>query len=149
MNENLEEIEKHKEPLLLVIARRYPVHELGLKVLLKHGANVNIQDEYGDTFLHIINKCGLPQTSYHKLLRTILDYSPNLNIQNQKGETPLHILCKEGHSYSVEATLNFISFGSDVNILDNSGKKPLEYLSDKTIQELRIKVSNFSMSSFQ
>lgn len=48
-------LEIPKEPLLLDIARSYPqVNDRVLKVLLKHGANVNIRNENGDTFLHLV-----------------------------------------------------------------------------------------------
>lgn len=125
------------EPPLLVLARRYPqVNDQVLKVLLKHGANVDIQNENGDTFLHII-----AQKPYHKSLKIIFNKSPNLNLQNKNGDTPLHILCKQSN-LSVESCLNFIFFGSDINVSDKMGMKPLEYLSDEIVHELIKQVSN-------
>lgn len=135
-------VEMENEPLLLVIARRCPnIYERGFVVLLKHGANVDIQNENGDTFLHCMANISGISASTRKILNIYLDYSPNLNIQNNMGETALHILCKKGDSFCAETTLDFIAFGCDVNISDNSGKKPLEYLSNTRLEQLIKQVS--------
>ena len=54
--------------------------------LINYGANINIQDYYGNTVLHY-----LALENYVNIIMLIFKYNPNYNSTNIDGNTPLHI----------------------------------------------------------
>ena len=60
-----------------------------VKLLLKHGANINAQDCEGRTALH--NAYYIPE-----IFETLLKYNPNIHLKNNKGNSIVD-LCKEPH----------------------------------------------------
>ena len=90
--------------------------------LIKNGADVNIQDEDGNTPLHYANT-----TEQMKLL---LDAGANINQQNnQCGGTPLH------WANTFEQLKFLIDSGADPNIQDNRGFTPI-FFCENTLKEI-------------
>ena len=92
--------------------------------LLAAGANVNTQDNSGNTPLHFIMRLGGSEAKIN-LIFEIPDY--NINIQNNNGDTPLHIglglpLDRQSNN-SLELLINHP--GINLNIPNNAGKTPL------------------------
>ena len=70
--------------------------DINLQALLKHGADVNVRDNNGDTPLHIaINGSNVGSKSK---IEALLSRGADPNAQNKKGESPLHSLCIYGPS---------------------------------------------------
>ncbi|CAG8676126.1 23030_t:CDS:2 [Cetraspora pellucida] len=86
--------------------------------LLNHHANPNIQDEDGETPLHLASRGGF--TECCKIL--ISEYNANMEIRERySGWTPLFLAAIEGHKETVEA---LIQSGAIHNIVDYSGWTP-------------------------
>lgn len=77
-------------------------------LLLKHGANPNIQDTYGCTALH--------QEANHKIVDLLLQGGANANARNNRGETPL---CR--CFLDSRILLSLVSNGANVNAKDSAG----------------------------
>ena len=87
--------------------------------LVKHGADINIQDKSGDTFLH--------KVSVVKVANTLIENGAKLNIQNHDGNTPLHnaILARYGN---LEIAFLLVEKGADVNTKNKKENTPLHEL---------------------
>ncbi len=65
-----------------------------LKVLLEHGADVNVQNRRGETILHdaIQTTTDLLNPTGVALLRLLMEHGADVNLQDNKGYTPLLLL---------------------------------------------------------
>ncbi|XP_046565535.1 uncharacterized protein LOC124274238 [Haliotis rubra] len=79
------------------------------------------------------------RTGNNELFRYVMETSSKfrLHIDNKdkNGDTPLHVLVKSGktNSFSGEALLKLLlNYGATVDVLDSSGKQPIDYLDAKT-----------------
>src|SRR5688572_28433866 len=81
--------------------------------LLARGADVNVQDNDGDTALH-----GAAQTGNVEVIRMLLDKGANLNTKNKQGGTPLMWAAVYGNEDAVRLLL---SRGADTSLKDNDG----------------------------
>ena len=125
------------------------------KLLLDHGADVNIQDSVGETSLHYA-----AENSFVEMTQLLLKAGANLNIQNNQGRTPLYcgfssnfmniiellgsesqgdIQIDDDNFYSIpksdDTYMRFIEivkllivYGADVNIHDKQNITPLKNL---------------------
>ena len=121
-----------------------------VKLLIKHGANINSKDEADNSPLHwaIYNGHGklanlliesgayihsrnyndnLPiQVAAHaglpEVIQQLIEAGSPINAQDQVGDTPLHDAALQGQ---VEAAQVLIEAGADVNATNNAGKTPL------------------------
>ena len=91
----------------------------GVKNLIENGTDVNIQDEYGQTPLHLAS-----ESSYLDVVKFLIENGADVNITNNNG-TPLHNACENGH---LDIVKFLIENGADINIKDKEGKKPLDYI---------------------
>ena len=94
------------------------------RLLLDHGANVNIKDKYGLTPLH--------RAKTEEQTRLLLDHGADINAKNGWGITPLHQPNTEAQ------TKLLLEAGADVNVKDYFGRTPLVYTS--SIQVLKLLV---------
>ncbi|KAL3285379.1 hypothetical protein HHI36_019485 [Cryptolaemus montrouzieri] len=98
-----------------------PAYVQCLNTLLKHNANPNLRDIFGNTPLHQV--C---QLIYEENVRAILDHGGNPNAGNNKGEVPLHRALEVGHKKTI---ITLLEYGTDVNT-----RTPEGTLIEKAIQ---------------
>lgn len=114
--------------------------EKTVEILLKHGVNVNLQDEDGWSSL-IFSM----QNEYSTVgtVKILLENKANVNLCDNDGFTPLmHIFLK----YSCEKTLEIVKllleYGADVNLQDQDGNTALffafinNYFSDTLMKQI-------------
>ena len=112
-----------------------------VKMLINYGANINIQDYYGNTSVHY---CISEENI--EILRLLLEHNPNLNLIDIDGNTPLHLYLK--NSYLEKEILQLLITKSDLNIQNNNGLTCLKniidlYIVDNYINLLTKKELNF------
>jgi ankyrin repeat protein len=112
-----------------------------VKMLINYGANINIQDYYGNTAVHY---CISEENI--EILRLLLQHNPNLNLIDIDGNTPLHLYLK--NSYLEKEILQLLITKSDLNIQNNTGLTCLKniidlYIVDNYIDLLNKKELNF------
>ena len=130
------------------------------KFLIKAGADLNLQDEVGDTALMYASNAG--NTEMVKLLlkegadpnilnhgknnalhfaslyghldivKILIDVGINIDNQDDDGRTPLFYAISYGRSETVKL---LIELGADANILDNKGLTPISFPLGKEIYE--------------
>ena len=91
-----------------------------INVLLNAGADPNIADADGDTWLHYAarNYCHM------EVVQAIISHGVDVNITNKMNITALMIACKEGNKEAINVLLNA---GADHNIADAYGHTWLHY----------------------
>ncbi|MCK9543528.1 MAG: ankyrin repeat domain-containing protein [Novosphingobium sp.] len=90
---------------------------LEIKKLILRGADVNIQDKYGDTALIIASSY-----AYKDILKLLIAAGANINAINNSGNTALIWAVVKGHTDIVEL---LVAAGADVDIKDKYGKTAL------------------------
>ncbi|ATZ80688.1 ankyrin repeat/calcium channel domain-containing protein [Bodo saltans virus] len=103
-----------------------------VKILLNAGANINIQDVYGNTPLHYI----ITEKSYEIFDSLHNNKDLNFNLWNIEGELPLHIFLKNNDTlYNdiddndiIKNILNILILNSNLNIQDKNGMSALTYI---------------------
>jgi Ankyrin repeats (3 copies) len=78
-----------------------------MRVLLEHGADVGVQDGFGDSVSHWAACHGDVE-----VLRLLLQYNANTNARGDGTWTPLHSASSNGH---IKATQLLLEYGADVN----------------------------------
>jgi hypothetical protein len=68
-----------------------------VRLLLEHGADINMQDEDGWTPLYVASKNGVLE-----VLRLLLEHGADVEVRNNDGETPLQEAANGGHNEVVE-----------------------------------------------
>ena len=69
----------------------------GMKLLIERGANINLQDDFGRTPLHLVcENAANSANDHHDLLDYLLQNGANPCIQDLNGSTPLHIAASKG-----------------------------------------------------
>jgi ankyrin repeat protein len=101
----------------LHIAVRY-VQTRVVKFLLDAGVNVNAQNEYRETALHITCEyCG----EHTHIVEMLIACGTDLEARDYRGQTPLHVSVRY-----LECVEILLKAGSNVNALDNDGYTPID-----------------------
>jgi len=88
-----------------------------INVLLSAGADINSQNNQGNTPLMLAAKIG-----NMRILDIILSHNPEINLQNKKGSTALIIAAKTGQFHVVK---KLVTNGADIKMRDNKGNTAL------------------------
>jgi ankyrin repeat protein len=96
-----------------------------INLLLDNGADVNAQDNYGDSALSIAI-----DNDSQEVAELLIKGHANVNIQDNRGRTPLHIAVMH-RVFTLAINLDLckllIQHGANVNIQDKAGNTPIHY----------------------
>lgn len=79
-----------------------------IQELWPNSANSSIQDQFGNTILHVTAKNNQTDTLWY-ILKNI---SQDVNNKNNYGQRPIHLAAKYGHYHAI---ILLIKAGSDLN----------------------------------
>ena len=96
--------------------------------LIALGANLDWQDNFGETALHLCARWNSPE-----ILRMLIDAGVDVNIQDNFGFTVLHWCANKNHP---EVAQMLIDAGSDKTIPDVNAKLPYELADTQELKEL-------------
>ena len=106
-----------------------PDSKYKIETLMNLGANINIQDNYGNGILHYILSRDNIGTEEYDIFKMLIKNGININLQNNDGDTALHkISYKKDNGYrNIDMEKKVISLlienNADKNIKNNNGKK--------------------------
>lgn len=106
------DIDKYNYRTPLMVAALNGHYDI-VKLLIKYGANVNIQDTAGFTALHL-------SVEHNKITSLLIDTGANINQQNNAGDTPL-MCCKSNH----KTAIYLVNKGADIEITNIRGDNAL------------------------
>jgi ankyrin repeat protein len=84
-------------PLLLASRGHYFKHGTVVRLLLEHGADINVQDEDGWTPLHWASMNGALE-----VVRLLLEHGSEVEAKHNGGKTTLQVAVDRGHAEVVE-----------------------------------------------
>lgn len=94
-------------------------HLESIHYLVAMGANLNTQDNSGNTPLHLaVNQLNIEMVQY------LLECQASPDIPNALGQTPLHLAVKKNSQPLVS---QFLQFHASVNLTDKEGQTPIFY----------------------
>lgn len=99
-----------------------------VKNLLKHGADINRQDNCGLTALHLAAING-----HNTVTATLISAGADLNIQDNNGATPLWRAADRGRK---KIASNLLQHGADPYLPNNEGKTPIQAAKNEEIARL-------------
>ena len=102
-----------------VLKEKYEI----INILITKGHKINIINYYKETPLHL----SIP-TKNHRIINLLLEKKANPNIKDINNVTPMHIAAYIG-DYKVIKLL--LLYSGDAFIIDNFGKKPIDYAREK------------------
>ncbi|XP_059366352.1 serine/threonine-protein phosphatase 6 regulatory ankyrin repeat subunit B-like [Carassius carassius] len=88
----------------LHIAARVKEGEQVAELLLKSGANVNAEQENGESAMHVAARHGALQ-----MIRALIQEGGDVTWKSKVGENPLHVAVRHCHAHVVEEILNSLS----------------------------------------
>jgi ankyrin repeat protein len=98
-----------------LVESEYSFFKPAAKAMLDKGADINIQDRYGQTPLHnLVKQCEFAEVVLKA--KFLLEHGANVNIRAKNGNTPLFDAGMESRKYAPELFRFLISKGSDVKI---------------------------------
>lgn len=86
----------------------------GAKTAIRHGANVNVKLNNGNSLLHICTDVTMGTI--------LINHGANVDATDSKQQTPLHVSMRRG---LIPLTLLFLSSSANVNLQDVDGTAPL------------------------
>ena len=87
-----------------------------VKLLLEHGADINIKENYGWTALHMACRyCN--EDSSIECVKLLLEHGADVNAKENDGWTALHLACRYcNEDSSIECVKLLLEHGADINI---------------------------------
>ena len=73
---------------------------MATRVLLEYGADINIQDKFGDSPLH-----GSARKGHFTVSQLLIDSGCNVNLRNNKDKTPLYVAVENKREHLVKLLL--------------------------------------------
>ena len=114
-----------------------------VKILLKYGADVNLQEEKGWTSLMLASRNSNSESS-EKTVKILLEHDADVNLQNNDGQTALIMASCNSNSESTEGTVKMLlEHNADVNLQNNDGQTALilaSYNSNSKSSEKTVKM---------
>jgi ankyrin repeat protein len=92
------------------------------QLLLRHGANINLQDHMGRTALHKASHRGDVD-----MIELVLNYNVDVDARDHDGSTPLHLAAFNGHLEMVQLLLKH---GASVTLRNENGQTALHRASE-------------------
>lgn len=113
-----------RAPLHKAVEFAYPVLA---RALCDAGAEVDIRDQYGETPLLLLAKCGqwnenIPKARRCETIQTLLTCGADIHAVNPRGRGVLHLACTENDHQAAEMLIEGMA---DVNSQDLAGFTPL------------------------
>ena len=99
-----------------------------VETLLKHGANINAQDNDGGTAL-----IWAAVNGHTKTVETLLKHGADINAQDNEGVTALMHAASAGDTKTVKILLKH---GANINVQDNEGYTALMLTDDDEIEKI-------------
>ncbi|KAN0127958.1 hypothetical protein V8E53_014212 [Lactarius tabidus] len=88
-----------------------------VRLMLRHGVDVNVRDSGEDTTLLLASWKG-----HGHVIQCLLEHGANVELRDPYGNTPLTLAASHGH---VDAVRILLEHNADVNSQDNRGQTPL------------------------
>ena len=98
------------------------------RLLLEHGADINMRDKYGRTPLY-----RAVRTNHETLVKLLLERKADVCVQDTEGDSPLHFSVRGGF---LEVSRLLIEAGCNVNVRNKSHQTPLYIAVEKTHEQL-------------
>jgi ankyrin repeat protein len=96
-----------------------------MRLLLAHGADVNLKDHSGMTPLHLMAEGGwLPPVKVGEPIQMLMQSGANIDVANKAGMGALHLAVRNSRASAVERLLYH---GADPNKVDCKARSPLYY----------------------
>ena len=114
-------------------------HIAKVEQLINDGTDLCVTDDHGNNALHWSASRG-----FSSIISTILavssDKRPDINSINNFGMTPLHEACRSEHEITVGL---LYSEGASMDIIDEYGNLPMDYISEKNKQQFLQTMESF------
>ena len=91
---------------------------------INSGANINIQNFYGESFLHLVKT---PEQT-----KLLINAGANINLQNYYNDTPLHLV------KTPEQTKILLEAGANPNLRNRNGQTPLHCANFKSVEQIKL-----------
>ena len=101
-----------------------------VKILVRHNANINLQDVGGNTPLHLLSKSRLNEADVIDLTLLLLDHGAEVNRQDKGNQSPLHLAVLRGWT-KLSAIL--LEHGADVTAEDYNRRTVLHSLLSESL----------------
>lgn len=101
---------------------------LAVRLLLEHGADINMRDKYGRTPLY-----RAVRTNHETLVKLSLERKADVCVQDTEGDSPLHFSVRGGF---FEVSRLLIEAGCNINVRNKSQQTPLYIAVEKTHEQL-------------
>jgi ankyrin repeat protein len=102
-----------------------PLHqadsEQAIGLLLEHGADISLQNDQGQTALHQASLRGYPD-----IISILLNHGADVHTQDNGGSTPLHLAISGANSWDVEGEVGLLlEHGANINLRNGQGQTAL------------------------
>ena len=118
-----------------------------VNLMLEHGAECNILDQWGFNVMHWFALCGTDV----EILKVLLKAHGDINVPDSFGETPLHKVMYNSRDLSLDLLRAFLAHGADVNKddKDSQSKDPVAYLFLQYIYQFQGLCTRYALSETQ